>query len=71
MTDPDPATATAKTRTILHIVSSTDDPLATEVINAQRAAGTGDVRVFDLSTAPVDYDRLLDEIFAADSVQVW
>ncbi len=48
------------------------DELATSVIAAQEAAGH-ETRVVDLTQVDPDgdYSVLLEEIFEADSVQVW
>ncbi len=48
------------------------DKLATSVIAAQEAAGH-ETRVVDLTQVDPDgdYSVLLEEIFEADSVQVW
>ena len=49
-----------------------DDKLANSVIAAQEAAGH-ETRVVDLTQVDPegDYSVLLEEIFEADSVQVW
>ncbi len=56
---------------ILHIVTKENDPLASEIIRQQRDQAAGDIVVIDLNQPPVDYGLLLQEIFAADSVEVW
>ena len=57
---------------VFHMVSREGDLLATEVIAAQEAAGH-ETRVVDLTQVDPngDYGVLLEEIFEADSVQVW
>jgi len=57
---------------IFHMVTREDDELAAGVIAAQEAAGH-ETRVVDLTQVDPDgdYSVLLEEIFAADSVQVW
>ena len=57
---------------IFHIITREDDPLPESVIAAQEAAGH-ETRVMDLTEATLDsdYTVVLEEIFAADSVQVW
>ncbi len=57
---------------ILHIVTRTDDSLAAKVIDYQRQETTGvQIDVIDLTQGTPDYQALLEEIFAADSIQVW
>ena len=57
---------------IFHMITREDDALANGVIERQEAAGH-ETRVVDLTQADPDgdYTVLLDEIYAADSVQVW
>jgi len=57
---------------IFHIITRENDPLPEGVIAAQEAAGH-ETRVMDLTEAALDsdYTVVLEEIFAADSVQVW
>ena len=57
---------------IIHILTREDDPLPTSIIAAQETVGH-ETRVIDLTEVRVngDYSILLEEIFAADSVQVW
>ena len=57
---------------IIDILTREDDPLAASVITAQETAGH-ETRVIDLTEVDPngDYSILLEEIFAADSVQVW
>ena len=57
---------------VFHMVSREGDLLAAEVIAAQEAAGH-ETRVVDLTQVDPngDYSVLLQEIFEADSVQVW
>lgn len=56
---------------ILHIITGSDDELAQEVIARQRASSENQVVTTDLAGAEVDYRRLLEDIFKADSIQVW
>lgn len=58
-------------RKILHIVSDPADSLPQEILREQKAQGTFEVSVVDLSAADLDRHALLIEIFTADSVQVW
>ncbi len=56
----------------LHILTRPDDTLAEEVISRQeQAENAPEIRRFDLASVSPDYERLLKEIFEADSVQVW
>ena len=57
---------------ILHMTTREGDELAVSVIAAQEAAGH-ETRVVDLTQVDPngDYSVLLEEIFEADSVQVW
>ena len=58
-------------RVVLHILTRPDDTLAREVIAGQRGQPGQEVNVVDLTAAEPDYTRLLQEIFAADSIAVW
>jgi len=58
-------------RTILHIRTRPDDPLADQVIATQRSKAELQVKVVHLTAPEPDYGKLLEEIFAADSVAVW
>ena len=58
-------------RVVLHILTRPDDALAQEIIAKQREQSGQKVNVVDLTAAEPDYARLLQEIFAADSVAVW
>lgn len=57
---------------IFHLVTREADPLAAQIIAGQESAGH-ETRVLDLTEADPngDYTVVLEEIFAADSVQVW
>ena len=48
-----------------------DDALAAQVIAGQRRQPELDVREVNLTAPGPDYQRLLEELFAADSVEVW
>ena len=54
----------------LHVLTRPDDDLARHLIAAQQAAGVC-VETADLTEANPDYQRLLEKVFAAESVQVW
>lgn len=58
-------------RHLLHIVTIPEDALAARLIPLQREQADHEVKVFDLTKPDADYRALLEEIFAADSVQVW
>ncbi len=58
-------------RTVLHIITRPDDALAREMIARQKGNPNYQVRVTDLTPPAPNYDALLREIFAADSVAVW
>ena len=58
-------------RVVLHILTRPDDTLAQEIIARQRDQSDQVVNVVDLTAAEPDYARLIQEIFAADSVAVW
>jgi hypothetical protein len=58
-------------RVVLHILTRPDDTLAQAVIARQREQQDQEVSVVDLAAAEPDYPKLLQEIFAADSVAVW
>jgi len=58
-------------RVVLHILTQPDETLAQEVISRQREQQDQEVNVVDLTAAEPDYARLVQEIFAADSVAVW
>jgi len=55
----------------LHIVIRPDDGLASKVIAAQRKRTDLEVKEVRLTTPEPDYRRLLEEVFAADSIEVW
>jgi len=57
--------------TVLHILTQTEDPLASTVVTEQAKEKDVTVQTFDLTKPAADYDRLLAQIFKADSVQVW
>jgi hypothetical protein len=58
-------------RTILHILTRTEDELAQELIAKQRALPETKVEVVELIAPAPDYEVLIEKIFAADSVEVW
>ena len=58
-------------RVVLHILTRPDDTLAQEAIARQREQQVQEINIVNLTTAEPDYPKLLQEIFAADSVAVW
>ena len=58
-------------RQILNILTEANRDLVSSVIDSQKAQKDVQVAVVDLASGDVDYDQLLDQIFAADSVEVW
>ena len=58
-------------RAILHILTRPADELVSGIMEAQRALPNTRVAIVDLTAAQADYDALLEEIFAAESVEVW
>ena len=58
-------------RTVLHILTRPDDRFADDLIDHQRNLPNLKVETADLSTSAPDYEHLLDQILAADSVVVW
>jgi hypothetical protein len=58
-------------RLILHIVTRPGDALAAEVVTRQQQQTELAIRMIDLTKSQPDYDQLLNQIFEADSVQVW
>jgi hypothetical protein len=58
-------------RSLLHIVTKTEDEFVKEIIQRQSAQPDCQVEVVDMNATEPDYEALLEKIFAADSVQVW
>jgi hypothetical protein len=58
-------------KTILHLLTRPDDPLARIVIEKQRALEQVAVETIDLSRPEADYARVVERLFAADSIEVW
>ncbi len=58
-------------RVVLHIVTRANDALAAAIIATQQRRPEARVKVVDLTAPEPDYAKLLEEIFAADSVVVW
>jgi hypothetical protein len=55
---------------VLHVLTREGDELAEAIVATDRETGEG-VEVVRLTVAEVDYQGLLEAIFAADSVQSW
>jgi len=58
-------------KTLLHILTRPEDALVTSIVEEQSAIEETAVEVADLTRADADYARLVERIFAADSIQVW
>jgi len=56
---------------VLHIVTTPDDTLAAGMIAKQQEQPGAQVEVVDLTAPQPDFARLLEAIFAADSIAVW
>ncbi len=56
---------------VLHILTRPNDALAREIIARQRESRRDGIEVVDLTKPGPDYNELLDQIFAADSVESW
>jgi hypothetical protein len=57
--------------TQLHIVTRKEDALSKEIVSLQQAQPESSTVIADLTIGAPDYKRLLEQIFAADSVTVW
>ena len=58
-------------RKVLHILTDSNDTFALELIAAQQRRADHEVKVVDWTTREPDCVALLEEIFRADSVEVW
>ena len=58
-------------KNLLHILTEPGDALTAEIIAKQKAQPENKIDVVDLTQADADYKKLLEKIFAADSIQVW
>jgi hypothetical protein len=58
-------------RVVLHILTKPDDEIAREIIVRQSADPGLQVAVADLTSPAPDYVKLIEGIFAAESVAVW
>ena len=57
-------------RTILHILTRPADELTNQLAEQQRLLSETKVELADVTGGSVDYDALVQRIFAADSVEV-
>lgn len=58
-------------RRVLLVITQSLDPLNDIVTSVEKTLPDVTIEVADLTIGEPDYDRLLDAIFAAESVQVW
>jgi hypothetical protein len=58
-------------RQLLLLLTQKDDPLVAKMLECQAGQSGCAVHSVDLTQPEVDYEALLEKIFAADSVQVW
>lgn len=60
-------------KTILHILTRPEDPLADSLMATQAALPDTKVEAVRLTSGsgPENYRELVSKVFAADSVQVW
>lgn len=58
-------------RRVLIVVTKPFDPLRDTLAEAETSLADTEVEQIDLTVESPDYPRLLEAIFASDSVQVW
>jgi len=58
-------------RVFLHILTKANDTLTVGVMETQQKRPDVQVEVVDLTGPEPDYIKLLEAIFAADSIAVW
>ena len=58
-------------RTVLHIVTRTEDKLAQDIIEQQRGLADVQIEVVELTGSAPDYDALVEKLFATDSIEVF
>jgi hypothetical protein len=56
---------------ILHLLTRPDDELPRAIGRIQQSDPANEVEVMDLSAGEADYARLVEKIFAADSIEAW
>ncbi len=56
---------------LLHILNRPADTLVEAILAAQRGDPVNTVIVIDLTKSDADYENLVDQVFAADSVASW
>ncbi|MBI5385899.1 MAG: hypothetical protein HZA90_14570 [Verrucomicrobia bacterium] len=57
-------------RQILHVLTKPSDGVTTDLIRRQSQQPETNVTVVDLTQPEPDYDRLVERVFAADSIMV-
>lgn len=57
--------------TILHLMTRPQDDLSRALVRLQAAEPENSVEVVDLTAGEPDYVRIVEQIFAADSVTTW
>ena len=63
--------ANPRPRRLLHVLTGPAPTLVRDLAAAGKQSGSAEVRIVDLTAEGVDYDALLDAVFAADTVTVW
>ena len=58
-------------RTILHILTRPEEELARDLIERQRALPDTQVEVVALTDNTTNYGEVVEQIFSADSIEVW
>lgn len=57
--------------TVLHILTQPDDAFAQEILTRQKGGPEANILAADLTMPEPDYKLLLENIFAADTVETW
>ncbi len=63
--------ANPRPRRLLHVLTGPAPALARDLAAAGKRSGSAEVTIIELTAEGVDYDALLDAVFAADTVTVW
>jgi hypothetical protein len=58
-------------RKVLCILTSSGDALSKAIVTVEKGLSDCAVETFDLAAPEPDYNKLLDALATADSVQVW
>ncbi len=58
-------------RQILHIMTTANDILPQKIISHQQQSTDLQLKIVDLTQPEPDYQALLEDIFKADSINVW